>query len=63
MKIVEFSLSNCKYLDKGDAEENSIEIVLGLINKDVQSVLLRHCHQSLQWVFDEAELKLKALTS
>ena len=63
IKIVEFSVSNCKYLDKGDAEENSIEIVLRLINKDIQRVLLRHCHQSLQWVFDEAGLKLKALTS
>ena len=41
-------------LDKGDAEEDSIEIVLSLVNKDVQCVLLRQFHQGLQSVFEVA---------
>lgn len=52
-------------LDKSNAEEDSIQSVLSLIDKDVQCVLLRHCHQSLQSVFMKQELdnKVKFLTS
>ena len=52
-------------LDKSNAEEDSIQSVLSLIDKDVQCVLLRHSHQSLQSVFMKQELdnKVKFLTS
>lgn len=47
-------------LDKSNAEEDSIQSVLSLIDKDVQCVLLRHSHQSLQSVFHEAGVGLKS---
>ena len=56
IQIIEFSLI-VTMLDKSNAEEDSIQSVLSLINKDVQCVLLRHSHQSLQYVSHEAEVK------
>ena len=47
-------------LDKSNAEEDSIQSVLSLIDKDIQCVLLRHSHQSLQSVFHEAGVGLKS---
>ena len=52
-----------KILYKCNAEEYSIEIVLGLIDKDIQGVLLGHLNQGLRWKRADQEQKHECGTS
>ena len=52
-----------KFLYKCNAEEYSIEIVLGLIDKHIQGILLGHLHQRLRWNHAEQEESYECGTS